>query len=185
MSKSKHSSFDRFASIGSLCIALIAIAISIVSCWQTEKHNNATIRPYVVLDTLGFSNDETKAPELAIVNHGLGPAIIRSVAIANFVALVNSAAEVNQDLKVQYNPTTIEYWDALAKSIGVGINEKCAIEYGVHRGSYVISPASRTVILSINNKCSYEDKKKFVGFILKNKFIVNYESISGEQFTIN
>lgn len=170
MSKSKHSDSDRNIAIGSLLLATAAIVISILSYLQTERFNKTTIRPYIVFNTIAFSKDGAELSKLSIENHGLGPAIIRSIIVDK------------PELKLPANMASIEYWDAVVNVIKTGFTGKCFIEYGAHGNNYVLSPDSYSDILMLSNNCSNEDKKIFVDFIIGTRFIVNYESINGDKF---
>lgn len=61
----------------SLIVAILSFVITIVTIFQTRKHNRKSLRPIISVNPFDYSN----CLKIELINEGVGPAIIKKIVV--------------------------------------------------------------------------------------------------------
>ncbi|MCA8834911.1 MAG: GNAT family N-acetyltransferase [Proteobacteria bacterium] len=93
-------------SLVSILIAVVALSYSIIQGWQNQKHNRLSLRPLLGADLLTEkAKNNNKRIKFELVNHGVGPAIIKKIVLFcdGKKVVCNSAKEYHNFMKEKLN----------------------------------------------------------------------------------
>ncbi len=142
-------------------IASLALGVTFWQLWVQRKHNRMSVKPYLVFNRI----ESVVAHEMAIVlkNAGLGPAIIKDVAV-----YLN---------KEPYNMSSTDPWKGLL--IQAGLNT--GVVAGMTLDKYAISAEETVKIVRAE---TYNSLKDMIECIHRIDIIIRYESCYGESFEV-
>ncbi len=146
-------------SIVSVFVAACALFVSLWSAHQTRKHNKLSVKPQLEL----VKELRATPPYYAILNSGLGPAIVRSITF-----MIKGH---------KFDGTSLKGWQQFNKQHSKSF--KYAVGY---LGKGAIMPAGSTEEIIALQKGSSKFTSQFLNFFTGSSIRIEYESIYGERF---